>query len=37
METYELLAPGNVVVEVTRNIDTGQQSLVWTDRTQLAT
>jgi hypothetical protein len=37
LETYELLAPGNVVVEVTRNIDTGEQSLVWTDRTELAT
>jgi hypothetical protein len=35
-ETYELLAPGNVVVAVTHNLDTGATEYVWTDRTELA-
>jgi hypothetical protein len=35
-ETYELLAPGNVVVDVTHNLDTGATEYVWTDRTELA-
>jgi hypothetical protein len=36
-EEYELMAPGGVVVEVRRNLDTGEQWLSWTNRTQLAT
>jgi hypothetical protein len=35
-ETYELLAPGGVVVAVTHNLDTGATEYVWTDRTELA-
>jgi len=35
-ESYELVAPGGTVVEVTHNIDTGQRSYHWTSRTTLA-
>lgn len=35
-ESYELVAPGGTVVEVTHNIDIGQRSYHWTDRTTLA-
>jgi hypothetical protein len=36
IDQFEVLAPGNVVVEVTHNIDTGERSYVWTERTHLA-
>lgn len=36
IETYEIVAPGGTVVEVTRNIDTGAAlGYVWTDRTRI--
>jgi hypothetical protein len=31
-ETYEVEAPGGTIVKITRNIDTGQHSIEWTDR-----
>jgi hypothetical protein len=36
IEVFEQLAPGNVVVEITHNLDTGSRSYRWTDRTRLS-